>query len=174
MSAIDLDCGKAVIVVMGMRFQSQPQSWYCEFDFNPGPRQFVIFAKTLARVFSRFFVSHVHFLDIIFEKFSKLVLFKYRIIHFLYENSNIPGKFKGARGSLTWRRSKSSFLLFLTEGSVSYQMLLLDQKILFLAKVIEFQNPENTGNYSTQENFKRDFPKMDIFGISKSISSYSF
>ena len=47
-------------------------------------------------------------------------------------------------------------------------------KITFLAVAIEFQNLENTGYHSTRKNFKRDFPKMDIFGISKSISSHSF
>ena len=90
------------------------------------------------------------------------------------KNMNTYCYFKGAGGSLTWRRSKSSFLLFLTEGSVSYQMLFTGSKIFFLAVVIEFQNLENTCNYSMRENFKRDFPKMDIFGISKYISSYSF
>ena len=42
-----------------------------------------------------------------------------------------------------------------------------DQKALFLAKVIAFWNNENTGNYSTHAGFKRDFPTMTIFGISK-------
>ena len=36
--------------------------------------------------------------------------------------------FKGAGGSLIWERSKSSFLLFLTEGSVSYQMIFTGSK----------------------------------------------
>ena len=69
---------------------------------------------------------------------------------------------KGAGGSSTWRRSKSNFLLVLTEGSVRCQMRLLDQKILFLAEVIKYWNPENMDNYSTRTNFtKRVFPKMD-------------
>ena len=33
---------------------------------------------------------------------------------------------------------------------------------------------EITGNYSMRANYKRDFQKMDIFGISKSIFSYKF
>ena len=58
--------------------------------------------------------------------------------------STMPG------GSMNLARSKSSFLLFLTEGSVSCQMLFTrpDQKILFLAEVIGFWNLENMGNYS--------------------------
>ena len=39
------------------------------------------------------------------------------------------------------------------------------KKILILAIVIEFQNLENTGNYTTRKNFKRKNFKMDIFGI---------
>ena len=50
---------------------------------------------------------------------------------------------------------------------------LLDQTILFLAEVIKFLNPEYMGNYSMWANFKHVFPRMDIFGISKSIF-YSF
>ena len=48
-------------------------------------------------------------------------------------------------------------------------MLVADQKILFLAKVITFLNLENTGNYSLRTDFNRVFPKMAIFGISKPI-----
>ena len=72
-------------------------------------------------------------------------------------------------GSSTWRRSKLSFLLLLTEGSVSYLMLFTGSKILFLAEVIKFWNPEKKGSYSTCAKFKCVFPKMDIFGTSKFI-----
>ena len=48
------DYGKAVIVVPGMVFKSQPQS-VCNFCKDFGPDSFKIF------------VSHVHFLEIIFE-----------------------------------------------------------------------------------------------------------
>ena len=41
---------------------------------------------------------------------------------------------------------------------------------MFLAEGIEFLNLENTGNYTLRANFKGDFPRMDIFEISKSIS----
>ena len=47
--------------------------------------------------------------------------------------------FKVAGGSMTLVRSKSSFLLFLTEGSVSYQMLLPNQKKMFLAELLDFE-----------------------------------
>ena len=63
---------------------------------------------------------------------------------------------------------------FLTERSARYQMLFIGSKMLFLAGVIEFQNLENRGNYSSRANFKRDFPKVDIFEILKSIFSNIF
>ena len=87
---------------------------------------------------------------------------------------------------MTLGRSKSSLLLFLTEGCHFIIIIiksakcvldtlplfvgcnryfLPDQKILFLAEVIGFRNLENMGNYSTRANFKRDFQKMDFFGI---------
>ena len=48
----------------------------------------------------------------------------------LLKNNYKENHFLRGRGSLTWQISKSSFLLFLTEGSVSYQMLFtVDQKI---------------------------------------------
>ena len=75
---------------------------------------------------------------------------------------------KGAGGSSTWRRSKSSFLLFLTERSVSYQMLFTGSKNIVPTRSYQILNPKNAGNYL------RVFPKMDIFGISKSIYSYIF
>ena len=40
------------------------------------------------------------------------------------------------------------------------------RKILFLAKVIEFQNLENTGNCITRTNvYNHDFPKIDFLRI---------
>ena len=39
---------------------------------------------------------------------------------------------------------------------------------------IGFWNLENMGDYSTHVNFKRNFQKMDFFGIYKSIFSYKF
>ena len=65
-----------------------------------------------------------------------------------------------------WGRSKLIFLLFLTERSAATKCFLLDQKLLFLAKVISFWNLEKTGNYSRLANFNSDFPKMAIFVIS--------
>ena len=87
-----------------------------------------------------------------------------------YENRGL----RGPGGSSTWRRSKSSFCCFWQRGVSATRCFLPDQKILFLAEVIKFWNPENMGNYSMRANFKRVFPKMDIFGISKSIFSYIF
>ena len=63
---------------------------------------------------------------------------------------------------------------FWQRGVPVTRCFLPDQKILFLAKVIKFWNPEKMGNYRTRANFKCVFPKMDIFGISKSIFSYIF
>ena len=64
------------------------------------------------------------------------------------------------------------FCCFWQRGVSVTRCLLLDQKILFLSEVIKFWNLKNTGNYSTCANFKHDFPKMNIFAISKSIFSY--
>ena len=50
-----------------------------------------------------------------------------------------------------------------TVSCVKCWCFLPDQKILFLAEVIEFQNLDNTGNNITRANFKRNFPKMNIF-----------
>ena len=36
------------------------------------------------------------------------------------------------------------------------------EKILFLARVIEFSNPKNTCNYIAHANFNRDFPKINF------------
>ena len=65
------------------------------------------------------------------------------------------------------------FYCFWQKRVSATRYFLPDQKILFLSVVIGFWNLENIGNYSTRANFKRDFPKLDIFGIQKSIS-YSF
>ena len=54
------------------------------------------------------------------------------------------------------------FCCFLQRGVSATRGFVLDQKILFLAEVIEFLNLINTNNYL---NLKRDFPKMDIFLI---------
>ena len=79
----------------------------------------------------------------------------------------------GRGGKKTWAKIKF-FCCFWQRGVSASRSFLTDQKILLLAEVIKFWNPENTGNYSTRANFKRVFPKMDIFGISKSIFSYIF
>ena len=62
-----------------------------------------------------------------------------------------------------------SFLLFLVEMSVPSQ------------SCVAILNLENKGDYTNsidfeyvRANFNRDFPKMDIFGISKSILDISF
>ena len=52
MSAIGPDCGKAAIVV---------------YRFQFSPSKFVIFAKTLACIFIKIFVSRAFFWEIIFE-----------------------------------------------------------------------------------------------------------
>ena len=44
----------------------------------------------------------------------------------------------------------------------SYQELFRYEKILFLAKVIEFWNCENTYNYIACANFNHDFPKFFV------------
>ena len=48
------------------------------------------------------------------------------------------------------------------------------KKISFIAKVIVFSNLENTCIYIARADFKRDFPKMDIFEISIWIFFYIF
>ena len=78
---------------------------------------------------------------------------------------------KGARGLRPEEGQTQVFRCFLQRGVSVTRCFLLDQKILVLAEVIEFYNHENTGNYSMRANFKRNFPKMDIFRISKSIYS---
>ena len=55
--------------------------------------------------------------------------------------------YTNSRRSVTWERSTSSFLLFLTKGVSATRCFVLDQKILFLAEVIEFWSLENTGNW---------------------------
>ena len=37
-----------------------------------------------------------------------------------------------------------------------------NEKILFLAKVIEFSNHEYTNNYIVRANFNHDFPKINF------------
>ena len=72
---------------------------------------------------------------------------------------------KGAGGGQKTGEGRNRVLYCFRQRGVSATRcfsLQLDQKILFLAVVIEFQNLENTGNYSTCKNFKRNFPKTDI------------
>ena len=64
---------------------------------------------------------------------------------------------------------KIDFQLFLTEWSVSYQILVTGSKNIVPSRSYLILNLENADNYSTHANFKRDLPKMDIIGISKSI-----
>ena len=45
-------------------------------------------------------------------------------------------------------RGRFSLFLFLIEENSSYQAPFRNEKILFLAKVIEFSNRENTYNYT--------------------------
>ena len=58
------------------------------------------------------------------------------------------------------------------KGTPATRCFLPDQKILFLAKVIAFWNFKITGKHCTRANFNRNFPKITIFGISKTIFSY--
>ena len=67
----------------------------------------------------------------------------------------------------------SSFLLFLKEGSPSYQMLFTRSKILILAEVIAFLSLEFTGNYTTHANFNRDLRKTQNL-VTKNLSPPSF
>ena len=57
-------------------------------------------------------------------------------------------KTKGDGGSPTWQKSKSCFLLLLTWGSVSYQMLFTGSKniVPILAEVIKLQYARIPGN----------------------------
>ena len=55
-------------------------------------------------------------------------------------------------------------LLFLIEGSVSYQMLFIGSKKMVLAEVIGFKILK-IRVITVCANFKGDFPKMDIFRI---------
>ena len=80
---------------------------------------------------------------------------------------------KGA-GGLRPGEGRNRVFCFWRRGVSATRCFLPAQKILFLAKVIKFWNTENMGNYSMCANFKRVFPKMYIFGISKSIFSYIF
>ena len=63
------------------------------------------------------------------------------------------------------------FLLYYrNKGAIvsATRCFLLEQKISFLAEVVEFWNLENTGNYSTRTNFKRDFPKVKLLELQSS------
>ena len=78
--------------------------------------------------------------------------------------------FKGTGGLQSREGRNRVFCCFWQNGESATRSILPDQKKLFLAEAIKFWNPENTGNNSMCANFKRVFPKMDIFGFSKSIS----
>ena len=77
--------------------------------------------------------------------------------------------FKGAEGS-------SSQRMFFSEGSVSYQVLSMYQKYCSQPKLLNFEILKIQVNYSRYApNFIcNNFPKMDIFVISKSILSTFF
>ena len=62
--------------------------------------------------------------------------------------------FKGAWGSPTLVWSKSSFLLFLIEGSPSYQILFTGSKNIDPSQSYRISNREFTCNYSSRANFK--------------------
>ena len=73
---------------------------------------------------------------------------------------------KGAGGGRwPWEGRNRVYCCSWQRGVSATRYFLPDQKILFLAEVIGFWNLENMGNYSTRANFKRDFQKMDFFGI---------
>ena len=76
--------------------------------------------------------------------------------------SDPPATLRGPGGG----KVKIEFFCCSRQREVSATIYFLpDQKILFLAEVIGFRNLENMGNYTTLANFKRDFQKMDSFGI---------
>ena len=52
-------------------------------------------------------------------------------------------------------------------GVPATRCFLLDQNILFLAVVIEFQNLEFTGKYTTHANFNRDLWKTQNLATKK-------
>ena len=78
---------------------------------------------------------------------------------------NLNFLLKGARVD-DLGKVKINLLLFLTEGSV--------KNIVPSRSYWMFQSWNYRTNYSTHANFKHDFPKIEIFRISKSISSCKF
>ena len=80
------------------------------------------------------------------------------INHNIIRHNIIRNWFKGAGGR--GPRSIFTFLMFLIKENVSHQELFQNEKLLFLAKVIEFSNRENTYNYIAHANFNRDSPKI--------------
>ena len=93
--------------------------------------------------------------------------------HVNFSNNNLQGVNLKGPGGLRLGKSRNQVSYCFWQRGVSANICFLPhQKLLFLAQVIKFLNPEYMGNYSTHANFKCVFP--DIFGISKSIFSYSF
>ena len=66
---------------------------------------------------------------------------------------------KGAGGVLG---RFSLFNFFLLRRMAVTRNFFRNGKILFLAKVIEFSNHENTYNYIARTNFNRDSPKINF------------
>ena len=71
---------------------------------------------------------------------------------------------RGWQGHWSGEDRNRFFYCFWQRGVPATRCFILDEKILFLAEVIEFWNLEITGNYSTHKNSKCDFLKMHIFG----------
>ena len=107
---------------------------------------------------------HVFYLWHEFRFLFNLLIFYYISIFSACKSGNSLMELWGRFQSIN--QSKSSFMLFLTEGDPSYEILLLDQKILFPAEVIPFWDLENTGNYvvcRTCTDLNHDFQKNDHF-----------
>ena len=121
------------------------------------------------------------FLYIISYKFLYLWIWSFKCVYTPFTILCLYGWFlwiafklniKGAGGLRPGEGQTRVFCCFWLRGVSASRWFLLDQKILFPAEFIKFWNFENAGNYSTHANFKCDFPKMDIFEISKSTFSY--
>ena len=86
-----------------------------------------------------------------------------------------PVTVKGAGGAFDLAKVEIEFYVVSDKGECQLPNAFYRIKKYFsLAKVNKFLNPKNTGDYSTRANFKHVFPKMDIFGISKSIFCYIY
>ena len=76
------------------------------------------------------------------------------------------------RQIIIYSESKHWFKGFWVGKNSSYQMLLTESKILFLAKVIELWKLRNTFMYIAQANFSRTVFEVEVYKLV--VSSFSF